>query len=325
MKRPQRIERDRQPGAQPPDPRRPPGDAAHPDSVDRAVVAAIRLQQQGRPDEAAAAFRELQSVAPEHPAVLHFGGLHAHQEGRRDDALQAIRRSLELAPRFPDWWSNFGVVLKAAGRLDEAAEAYARALALDPQHVNALINLGVLARARGRLEEAEGAYRHALRLAPGHAEAYRNLRLLGNAYYVLGRCQRAIEVLESCLRDKPDDPVARHLLAACSGRGVPERAPDAYVLATFDGFAESFDQRLAELGYRAPQLIAEAVARAGLAPDGSLVVLDAGCGTGLCGPLLAPYAARLIGVDLSAAMLDKARGRDAYHELVNRHGYQGIP
>jgi predicted TPR repeat methyltransferase len=208
------------------------------------------------------------------------------------------------------------VVLKAAGRLDEAAAAYARALAIDPAHVNALINLGVLARMRGQPEEAEAAYRNALRLAPGHAEAYSNLRLLGNAYYVAGQRENAIEVFESCLRYKPDDPVARHMLAACSGRGVPERAPDAYVLATFDGFAESFDQRLAELGYRAPQLVTEAVAAAGLAPNGCLVVLDAGCGTGLCGPLLAPYSARLIGVDLSGAMLDKARERGAYHELV---------
>lgn len=36
-------------------------------------------------------------------------------------------------------------------------------------------------------------------------------------------------------------------------------------------------------------------------------VLDLGCGTGLCGPLVKPHAARLTGADLFAAMLDKAR------------------
>jgi predicted TPR repeat methyltransferase len=45
-------------------------------------------------------------------------------------------------------------------------------------------------------------------------------------------------------------------------------------------------------------------------------VLDAGCGTGLCGPLIAPYARRLTGVDLSARMLDQARARNVYDELV---------
>ena len=47
----------------------------------------------------------------------------------------------------------------------------------------------------------------------------------------------------------------------------------------------------------------------------SLDVLDAGCGTGLCGPLIAPYARRLVGVDLSARMLAQARARNVYDEL----------
>jgi predicted TPR repeat methyltransferase len=44
--------------------------------------------------------------------------------------------------------------------------------------------------------------------------------------------------------------------------------------------------------------------------------LDAGCGTGLCGPLLRPWAARLVGVDLSAGMLARARLRGTYDELI---------
>jgi predicted TPR repeat methyltransferase len=44
-------------------------------------------------------------------------------------------------------------------------------------------------------------------------------------------------------------------------------------------------------------------------------VLDLGCGTGLCGPLLRPVARRLTGVDLSPGMLDKARERGLYTEL----------
>ena len=48
----------------------------------------------------------------------------------------------------------------------------------------------------------------------------------------------------------------------------------------------------------------------------SLDVLDAGCGTGLCGPLIAPYARRLVGVDLSARMLAQAKTKNVYDELV---------
>lgn len=53
-----------------------------------------------------------------------------------------------------------------------------------------------------------------------------------------------------------------------------------------------------------------------VAPNGSLTILDAGCGTGLCGALLRPFAARLVGVDLSAGMLKEAAKRELYDELI---------
>ena len=54
----------------------------------------------------------------------------------------------------------------------------------------------------------------------------------------------------------------------------------------------------------------------GRRPSKSLDVLDAGCGTGLCGPLVAPYARRLSGVDLSAGMLARAKEKNVYDALV---------
>jgi predicted TPR repeat methyltransferase len=88
------------------------------------------------------------------------------------------------------------------------------------------------------------------------------------------------------------------------------------VREAFDHFASSFDSSLARLEYRAPALVAEAVAAAIGDPRRSLVVLDAGCGTGLCGEHLRAYAKRLVGVDLSGRMLERARERDEYDELV---------
>jgi predicted TPR repeat methyltransferase len=51
------------------------------------------------------------------------------------------------------------------------------------------------------------------------------------------------------------------------------------------------------------------------APRGALAIVDAGCGTGLCGPLLRPWAARLAGCDLSVGMLRRARPRGCYDVL----------
>jgi predicted TPR repeat methyltransferase len=106
------------------------------------------------------------------------------------------------------------------------------------------------------------------------------------------------------------------MLAAASGAGAPARASDSYVRETFDAFAGSFDQVLDQLGYRAPGLIAEFLDRAMPGKTRELVIVDAGCGTGLCGGFLRPRAARLVGVDLSPGMLAKARVVKQYDELV---------
>jgi predicted TPR repeat methyltransferase len=140
--------------------------------------------------------------------------------------------------------------------------------------------------------------------------------VLGNAVFQLGGTENALALLQHWLQLMPDDPVAQHRLAAWFGGEVPVRASDAYVTDLFDRYAESFDQHLQELGYRAPVLIAEQLTQHLGAGTGQRVVLDAGCGTGLCAPLLRPYAAYLTGVDLSSNMVEKARQRGGYDELV---------
>jgi predicted TPR repeat methyltransferase len=258
-----------------------------------------------------------------------------------------VRRALALAAGVPDRHNNHRNVLLEMGRVDEAAEAYERAASLAPDRADIQNNLGALRRHQQRPVESEAAYRRAIELNPKYADAYANLgslldvlgrrdeslaaycealvlmprhsqarRLLGSAYYALGRIEEAAQVYRVWLQDDPENPVPRHYLAACTGENVPQRAEDGYVENVFDRFADSFDAKLAKLHYRAPELIAQAVAALHGKPQRSLAVLDAGCGTGLCGPLLAPYARRLDGVDLSAQMLAKAEPRQVYDKLA---------
>ena len=143
-------------------------------------------------------------------------------------------------------------------------------------------------------------------------------RMLALAHCALGELDEAVRIFEEWAKDEPDDPIARHMLAACSGRDVPSRASDEFVERTFDSFAASFDSKLAKLLYRAPELVAAMLADSEADAAKRLDVLDAGCGTGLCGPLVAPYARRLVGVDLSARMLAQAQARQVYDDLVKR-------
>jgi predicted TPR repeat methyltransferase len=317
-------------------------------SLDEAISIAIRLQQSDQWVAAGDIYRRVLEVAPDHPDAVHFSGVLAHQEGRSEQAVRLIERSLELEPR-ADWYSNLGIVLRDLLRLDEAIAACRRAIVLEPDHANAHNNLGVLLRAQGKIVEAEAAYRTAIRISSEHSDAYTNLgillngqkrtqeaiacfckvitfrpkhpearRLLALAHCMLGEIDTAVGIFKEWLEEEPGHPIAVHMMAACSGRDVPLRASDAFIEQTFDTFAGSFDAKLAKLSYRAPALVAELLRDSAVDAPRRLDVLDAGCGTGLCGPLIAPYARRLVGVDLSARMLDQARARHVYDELVQR-------
>jgi predicted TPR repeat methyltransferase len=316
-------------------------------TVDEAVALAVDWMKQGRFRDAEQICRAMLDLEPGHPAALHYSGVLAHQRGDNEQALALMRESLERSPHQADWYSNIGIVLQANSQFEAAMEAFRRAIALDAGHANAYNNLGVLLKLYGRLDEAEASYRAAIAANPNHPDVYHNLavvldqtgrlqealeahcrhitlrpsqpnahRSLAMAYSLIGEIDKAVAVCEEWVRNNPDDPRARHALAAYSGRNVPARAPDDYVQKVFDDFAESFEAKLARLEYRAPALVGDALAAAVPVADRALDILDVGCGTGLCGPLLSPYARRLVGVDLSAGMLGYAREKQVYDELV---------
>jgi predicted TPR repeat methyltransferase len=315
-------------------------------TVGEAMKMAIVFQQRGQLEDAKQVYERILQVAPDHPDVVHYYGVLLHQLGRSVEAIETIERSLMLEPDRAECYSNLGIIFRALDRDDEALAAYTRAIELNPAHAEAHNNLGVLYRFMGKPAEAEAAYRKAIESKPSYAETYHNLgvlmtgqkrhreailcyfkvlsleparsedrRLLAIAHCEIGERDKAIEIFEKWIKEDPASPVARHMLAAVSGQNVPARASDAYVELSFDGFAESFERKLEQLSYRAPTLVAAAIERSALQPTATLDVLDVGCGTGLCGVLVKPYARRLVGIDLSTGMLLKARQKQVYDDL----------
>ena len=162
--------------------------------------------------------------------------------------------------------------------------------------------------------DARRALQKASQLDPSCRETW---RLCLRICYKLADMEGAVAVCRQWLRHFPNDAEVRHMLAAFGGAATPERASDSYIRTLFDPFAESFDQNLARLGYRAPQevarLLSELLRARGRERVGRL--LDAGCGTGLSGVPLRPLTEWLEGVDLSGGMLAKARQRGGYDAL----------
>lgn len=321
----------------------------------QALAAAIELLRDERIDEAEPALESILKRWPGQPDALHYLGVLRHTQGRNEEAVSLIREALAAMPEFSGAWNNLGNVLLLAGRSDEAAEAYERAARLSvgattaTEAVRALNNLGVLHRKLHRIDRSEAVLREAVQRDPEFADAWYNLSItlieMGRipegltahskavalwpeesqsrqevirALVRLDERERAARLLRDWLGEDPGNAVAEHMLAAClagDSTAVPARASDDYVQQVFDGFAASFDAKLEALNYRAPGLVVDALRAAVGAPEGRLDIVDAGCGTGLCGPGLKPFARRLAGCDLSEGMLRRAHTRALYDVL----------
>lgn len=311
------------------------------------LQAAIKAHQAGQYLEARGGYEAVLALRPADPDALHFFGVLHHNQGHSAEGAAFIRRSLKAAPNNAHAWMNLGNILLEQDQSQEAKAAYERAAALAPALADAWYNLGICLRKMddaaaaisaldraialrgthasshyqrgiaqrdaGHLDEAENDFRRALALKPDFVEVFESLGML---LYRQDRVADAAKVYQAWARTDPSNSIAAHLAAASSGERIPERGSDAYVTETFDRFAATFDQNLANLGYRAPELVTAALVELLGERSALECILDAGCGTGLCGVLLRPLARRLIGVDLSSGMIEGARAKGHYDELA---------
>jgi predicted TPR repeat methyltransferase len=273
---------------------------------------AIAAHQAGRLDVAQSAYERVLTQRPDDAKALYFFGLLQFHRGAVDAALKHVARSLELAPKNPQAWNVFGSMLTRAARLAEARAAYQKSIELAPQFAEGWYNLGISLRDEGNVPRAIECLRTAISRQADYLLAY---GALADLLQQSGLIEQAAEVYREWAQREPMNAYAYHMAVATSGLQAPSRASDEFVTEYFDRFADEFDGKLERLGYRAPGLVSEALLR-NSSPDARLDELDAGCGTGLCGPLLRERCRTLIGVDLSAKMLDRARERHVYDELI---------
>jgi predicted TPR repeat methyltransferase len=152
-----------------------------------------------------------------------------------------------------------------------------------------------------------------LELAPGYAPAW---FLLGEAREELGQREGAIDAFRKALEHDPADRQGATLRLIRLGAQVSGAMPLGYVQALYDGYAPRFEHSLVGgLGYRAPDLLLRAV-RTHAGERRFATTLDLGCGTGLAGAAFRPHCEWLVGVELSTAMLAKARAKGHYDRLI---------
>ena len=245
----------------------------------------------------------------------------------------SYKKAIEINPRHVDAHFNLGVLFHTLEKVELAIPEYQIAIQLEPKHYDAYSNLGS---AKHKLQDLDGAidaYQKAIEILRAMDQQTVDQNQLSMLYYLLGtalsglpdhRCQdgpcleHAANKLRQSLQHNPDNEEARHALSALVSDPNVTAASAKYIRSLFDEYAANFDNALLRgLDYQAPELLHAAVA--GLAAKSRIAafdtVYDAGCGTGLCGPLFRNMSKTLVGVDLSEPMVEKARERGVYDEL----------
>jgi len=167
--------------------------------------------------------------------------------------------------------------------------------------------LGEALLAADLLPTAIAEFQRALRLDPALTRAR---ELLAAAWLKAGEADKALEALAEL-----DEPPAE-MVAVAQAIKTAQRSDPGYVRHLFDQFSADYDSRMiGQLGYAAPQILLDLAAMVMPGRD-QLSILDLGCGTGLAGAVFKPLAARLDGIDLSPAMIQKAGARNIYDNLA---------
>lgn len=258
---------------------------------------------------------ELETLLEEHPDNAEDWyelGCIYNLQGRFDEAAHALSCSLSLNPYNIGIECELAYALSGQGELDAAAELFEGIIQKDPANEWAYFHLGSVRFRQGALKVSVVHWECAAGLIEDPSDCLENLAM---AYRRLGDDDNETFCWQRLLAVSSQHPAVRHMLAAHGQIAVPERAEGVYLNHLFDRFAADFDSVLAALDYRVPQLVESFLKELIGVPSRQLNILDAGCGTGLCGMRLQPWAHRLTGVDISSEMLAKARDRTVYDEL----------
>ena len=164
----------------------------------------------------------------------------------------------------------------------------------------------------GKVQTAYICQRRAAELSPDEAAIFRHL---GELAHIVGHRTEARDAYQRYLELEPNDAEIRHLLVSLNDETPPQRVPNECIVQLYHRFASFYETNMREeLGYEGPEHLAVTIEDV-IGDRRGLSVLDLGCGTGLAGIRLNDRAAHLVGVDLSAEMIEKARERGIYDRL----------
>lgn len=235
-----------------------------------------------------------------------------------DSAENFARQALKLDSQSCLGWNVLGNSLLEKERFSEAVSALEKAEKLDSTDAWLYNSLSRAYQQNGDACKALAAGWQAVALSDGEASQQISFGYLLYETAMENNGNEAKIYAERWLKEYPEDKVAAHMGNAVLNNAEIGRANNEYLQNIFDVFAPDFESVLSSLDYQAPQHINGFLREIyGKKAQKKLRILDAGCGTGLCGKFLKNYAGffSLDGVDLSSEMLKVAKGKKIYNHL----------
>ena len=191
-------------------------------------VAATRLEQQGRLEEALRLLERAVSLAPADVGARNALALLLQRLDRPAEALQHLELLTAQHPELAFVHASKGNALIALGSLELARASHARALELDPKNFVSMAALASIATHRGDHAQARIWAEKTLAAAPGFPDAVLSLAA---AELDAGATARAEELLHALILDSRAGPTDRARASGLLGD----------VLDTAGRYAEAFD------------------------------------------------------------------------------------
>ncbi len=228
------------------------------------------------------------------------------------NAIDSFNQCLDIKPQHPTANQECANAYVKLNKFNDAIRHYYRQIEIKPCN-DTFYNLAVCFMYQEKTNDAIEYFNKALKTA--HNPTQSNLNL-GSLYLKINNLKKAQLHYEAALSVDPENKEAQHILSAITQQNTANRAPSRYISSLFDQYANHYDQHLTQhLNYQTHQLIFDFF-NAEEHDKKSLSILELGCGTGLCGELISPYANSLIGVDLSQRMLNIAAKKNIYNKLI---------
>lgn len=242
-------------------------------------------------------------------AMINLANIESKDKNTQE-AERLYKKAIEIEPKNVNAHINYGNLLYSEKLGTLALEEYRKAVIINPDLPEISNNIGIILRDMKEYEEALGLFFNALNKKQESEEYALNIAETLLLLSYSGGKDKALKISANWIKAMPDNIYAQHASYSLKGKENPNM--EQYSKKFFDLFAKSYESTLKKIEYSLIDKIKE------LEIDFSGTIIDIGCGTGLIGEKIKTNKNTLTGVDISPKMLEIAKIKGIYDNLVEK-------